>query len=532
MKKDKKIIDIFFISIILIIFIIIGILITKYTYNRLDSDHSTELILSNLLSKENKLITSNWYYTTELRVLNTQLIMMPLFKMFSSYKIVRILSVILCNFLMIVVYFYFMKKLEIKENWIKYFTCLLLLCPISEVYLDIITIGMYYIPHIIIAYIYIGIYFDIIKKDKNIFKIIVFILLSFICGISGIRYLLIFQIPLFMTIFFIFLKENKYIFCLDKRNFWNNIKLYNFELKVPMILVFAGIIFSGIGYIINIFILSRIYSNSVFGYTKFIFGTDDYLKHIGNVFSGLFSIYGYRAGTNLFSVSGIINLLILVMVLILVYTIYYLIKYYFKNIELNKENILLIMFIISFTMNFLIFCILDMYTSRYYITILFWLIPCIALYLNKEKRYILKVCITSFIFITYMLSTILNFYTWSKEDINKNKYDVVEYLEQNNLNFGYATFWNANIITELSNGKIEVANITDPETMQPYLWGTPKYYYNNYKESEKRFILLSQDEYKIYKECSLLKNRDLVFNNGNYIIFQYKNIFEINSLLN
>ncbi len=46
---------------------------------RVNADDAGELILSSLLAKEHRILTLNWYYSTELRVLNTQLVFAPLF---------------------------------------------------------------------------------------------------------------------------------------------------------------------------------------------------------------------------------------------------------------------------------------------------------------------------------------------------------------------------------------------------------------------------------------------------------------------
>ena len=46
----------------------------------IDSDMAAEMIFSRLLAREGKWIaTENWYYSTEFRVLYTQLFMVPLF---------------------------------------------------------------------------------------------------------------------------------------------------------------------------------------------------------------------------------------------------------------------------------------------------------------------------------------------------------------------------------------------------------------------------------------------------------------------
>ena len=58
----------------------------------LDSDDSSELILSKLLADENRLITDKWYYSTELRVLNTQILYAFFFHVTQNWLMVRLLS--------------------------------------------------------------------------------------------------------------------------------------------------------------------------------------------------------------------------------------------------------------------------------------------------------------------------------------------------------------------------------------------------------------------------------------------------------
>ena len=48
----------------------------------LNSDDSSELVLGRLLASENRLLSKNWYYSTELRVVNTQIFYAFFFKLF------------------------------------------------------------------------------------------------------------------------------------------------------------------------------------------------------------------------------------------------------------------------------------------------------------------------------------------------------------------------------------------------------------------------------------------------------------------
>ena len=58
-------------------------------YYLLDSDMSSELVLSHLLRQEHKIVTQDWFYSTELRVFNIHWAFTPLFFLFDNWLKVR-----------------------------------------------------------------------------------------------------------------------------------------------------------------------------------------------------------------------------------------------------------------------------------------------------------------------------------------------------------------------------------------------------------------------------------------------------------
>ena len=55
----------------------------------LNSDISTQLLLSKFLRDEHALLSKNWFYATELHVLGYNLVFEPLFFLSSNWKLVR-----------------------------------------------------------------------------------------------------------------------------------------------------------------------------------------------------------------------------------------------------------------------------------------------------------------------------------------------------------------------------------------------------------------------------------------------------------
>ena len=77
----------------------------------------------------------------------------------------------------------------------------------------------------------------------------------------------------------------------------------------------------------------------------------------------------------------------------------------------------------------------------------------------------------------------------------------MKFLEENDYDFGYATFWNASVTEYLSDGEIKVGNLGGEEgKVAPYEWLTPKSYYRDGFHEGKTFLLLARTE-----EAGMLK---------------------------
>lgn len=111
-----------------------------------DSDASGELMLAKHLSDNNRIISDEWYYSTEIRVINTQIIYSLIFKLTDDLGMVRFVSSIIFRLLILASYFYFMIQTGIGIKNIIYSACLLLI-PFSTTYARIILLHGYYVPH-------------------------------------------------------------------------------------------------------------------------------------------------------------------------------------------------------------------------------------------------------------------------------------------------------------------------------------------------------------------------------------------------
>ena len=99
---------------------------------------------------------------------------------------------------------------------------------------------------------------------------------------------------------------------------------------------------------------------------------------------------------------------------------------------------------------------------------------------------------------------------------------MAEFLQENGYEFGYASYWNANIITELTDGKVEVANVLDPVSLEYFKWSSPmKYYEENYRDGEV-FLLLTAEETAEAAESRAVQTGKVVYEDNAYTVFVYE----------
>ena len=172
---------------------------TRMTF-LLTSDDASELILGNLLADENGLLSKSWYYSTELRVVNTQIFYAFFFKIFHSWHRVRIASYVCLYIVMLAAYYFTCRALKVKRYFL--ITAALLMIPFSGDYFYVVLKGAYYIPHIAITFFTLGLcesYVSLEKeKLKRIYLPLVF-LSSLLAGLGGPRQIIVLYVPLIVT---------------------------------------------------------------------------------------------------------------------------------------------------------------------------------------------------------------------------------------------------------------------------------------------------------------------------------------------
>jgi len=151
-----------------------------------------------------------------------------------------------------------------------------------------------------------------------------------------------------------------------------------------------------------------------------------------------------------------------------------------------------------------------------------------CIYNKNELKRIMIVIILPILCVTSFLN-LKNVYNMPRNNyINNVLFQLSKYIEEQKLTYGYATFWNANAITVISGSNIKVRNIdiTDYGII-PRSYQSSTRWYENQKNQDNYFLLLTESEYKILEQKLgyYIDNADKILttsiNNSNYYIIVY-----------
>ena len=497
----------------------------------MDSDHSSEMILGKLLAKENALVSANWLYSTELRLFYQTIFTMPLFKLlghFENWALIRSINIVLNNLVLVASYIFLMKQLRLQIKWIL-ISGLFLIMPLSMEYWDIVTFGGFYIFFIAQIFCCLGLFTALTRKDNTAkttrVYFILFTLSSFLLGIYGIRSLFAFYVPLLLTC--IYLRPEK--------------------KKLPLFPGSYGFIACCAGYAVNVLL-----------HFKYTFAVYESMR-IENLFANLFpklgrslaylaGFFGLSAGEPFFSARGFFSIAAIIGTFALLRTVFKIfgrVRQHDTSKTEQGHQFMPVFFAISVVFNIFVFIIVTRaITERFFIPFMIFYIPLTAiLFEHAEKTYgrQQRIAIICGIILFIIGQGCLNFHSMIARDYNTGRKGYIQYLADNELNYGFATYWHANVTTELTNGRIEIAGL-DPGFSSGY--GRqfrftdslmPVNFFDRFYHQGESFLLLTSTEWDMARGRASFSGRTPDYEDEHFVIFRYpsaeiihREILEIN----
>ena len=85
--------------------------------------------------------------------------------------------------------------------------------------------------------------------------------------------------------------------------------------------------------------------------------------------------------------------------------------------------------------------------------------------------------------------------------------------------FGYASYWNSNIMTEVSDGVLEMANLWSLESLGDFKWSSKM---SSYEPKEgKIFLIAENSELEALKEYGMLEKQEIIFENEDFKVLHF-----------
>ncbi len=523
-----------------VLFVLVALCSVVITYfvtqNCIDSDAASELVLAQHLAKNGWVLSKDWIYSTELRVANTQLVFAPLFLLFHNWHTVRFVGAVVLQALLILSFFATTRLLQLQKK-VFYWGGSLLLLPVSVAYGRIVLYNSYYVPHICFSMLIVGLTYALACKTakKRILKAVALAILSFLGGLGGIRQLMMTHAPLVLSVVLL-------CFVADaKQETTPALKTKKFAWLIGGSV--GGTLCAYLGYYLNKNLLALQYT-----FTDYSKNTIELLSadKIPDVFYGYLHHFGFRNGAPLLSAQGLLSVFAVALGIAFVAL---------AACKLRKAchqgcngSHAVYAFGLCYTVVMgLVFGLLGSqayYFPLYYTPVVIWSVLAFVLVAAEQgqktpllnTRRLLSYACVVLLLVNGGINSV--FFVTGGNQFNQ-KYEglkfqnlqhtkqiepVVSYLTQNGYTFGYATFWNSNILTELSNGSIQTVTVeidANDGDLWYYDWLTLRS--NRENKTQTIFLLLTTEEQRAFAQNANAQKGEVVYKDAKFVVYAFTN---------
>ena len=511
MKKANKI---FPYALLVISFICSLLLFARFGKYNLDADMSSEFVLAKTLNEAKALISNSWFYSTELRVVSPVPVYQVALLLFSSWHHARLFSIAVLMVLCVAAFLYATKNAGIGEAAIYCAACLIL--PFSSSAMFLFAWGGFYTVYFILGCIIFGLVLS--PKSKNIILHFVLIsILSLWAGLAGVRMFMILGVPLFLCFGFLFLK-----YLLDN----GNKDLMESDEKKWFIRAIISFLFMAIGYVINVKILSKLYEFNQ--YDKVI--TESFtLNELFKRFDALITFFGYHEGVVLLSLEGIVSYLLVFFVVALFVCAFLLIPSH-TDIK-NRSRAIPLFGLCGFLSVTILDCVADWFSASpnsvgYYFMAMAFLLLCPFIVISRMEH--LPIVLRRIGMGALVLFFLADSFSYIRADAKSGegaRARAAHWLVDNGYSQGYSTFWNGNILTELTDGKLEMTTFSLWNSRKPYKWLQKRSHLTEVPQGPV-FVYVDEEELS-FSEVPCAIDEHLIYNQEGIRIYRYEDAHEV-----
>ena len=232
---------------------------------------------------------------------------------------------------------------------------------------------------------------------------------------------------------------------------------------------------------------------------------EDWLSNLGNFPLHWFWLFGVDAhyGMSIFSPESIVNIVRIASAVIVAVVPFIALVFYKKFDARSRMLILSHLGVTGVIMFGYIFGILSAANWRLSPMICTGVLVCFAAF-RTAKDYAVSLRLSVLAACVLILMSGVSFKCIAEMDKNgienNEKYKLAQTLDEKGLNYGYATFWNSQAITVLSDSKVRAANVDINENgIAPCRYQANMKWFEEQEGVEKYFVLASDYEVEVLK---------------------------------
>ena len=483
-----------------------------------DSDLASEMILSDLLNKEGTIISHNWFYSTELKVVNLQwfyrlgLLIFP-----NDWHLARTFGMAITLALFAAAMLFFVKCAGLGRTGL--WMVGTLLWPFGQHYLVYAIYGGYYLVYTFFYMLVLALVLRSLNADKKhcALQWVLACVITAVAGMNGVKQLMVFHAPLCLAAAILLVLA---LHSCGKTNWKAALDACRKEVRLLAASLVTAVA-AAAGYFVSNAVLSRMYDFK--SYNFIVWNRDEDWFTLDRILMDFFHEFGYENGSGVFHFGGIAAA---VGLLLGCWMFFCIVRLLLRLDKLERNDKLLVLLLVAM----LAVCgVAYTYFHEYYLY--FWLmnmpvaIAVMAVEIKTEDfhilgaRQLLGVGLAA-CFTLCAVSTVRQ----EQEHpylAHKGLNTAAEWLVDNGYTQGYSTFWNGNAMTELTSGKLEVWTLQSLDRDDVPNWLQPKSHLTT--DPEHPFLLIDTETDGPAENAKLIQYGDCteVYNDGRYVIYDF-----------
>lgn len=483
-----------------------------------DSDLASEMILSDLLNKEGTIISHNWFYSTELKVVNLQwfyrlgLLIFP-----NDWHLARTFGMAITLALFAAAMLFFVKCAGLGRAGL--WMVGTLLWPFGQHYLVYAIYGGYYLVYTFFYMLVLALVLRSLNADKKhcALQWVLACVITAVAGMNGVKQLMVFHAPLCLAAAILLVLA---LHSCGKTNWKAALDACRKEVRL-LVASLVTAVAAAAGYFVSNAVLSRMYDFK--SYNFIVWNRDEDWFTLDRILMDFFHEFGYENGSGVFHFGGIAAA---VGLLLGCWMFFCIVRLLLRLDKLERNDKLLVLLLVAM----LAVCgVAYTYFHEYYLY--FWLmnmpvaIAVMAVEIKTEDfhilgaRQLLGVGLAA-CFTFCAVSTVRQ----EQEHpylAHKGLNTAAEWLVDNGYTQGYSTFWNGNAMTELTSGKLEVWTLQSLDRDDVPNWLQPKSHLTT--DPEHPFLLIDTETDGPAENAKLIQYGDCteVYNDGRYVIYDF-----------